>query len=171
MHPAALPDEMLWSQCELRQVRRSGPGGQRRNKVSTGIVLRHKPTGIEAEATERRSQAENRRVALFRLRLNLALKVRSVGGGEADRRRKPSELWRRRVRAGRISISPTHRHFPALLAEALDTIAALGTDVAQAAAGLQVSSSQLVRLLAKEPRALALVNQWRAEQGLRALRV
>ncbi len=166
MHPAALPEDTLWSQCQIRQVRRSGPGGQRRNKVSTGIVLRHQPTGVEAEAAERRSQAENRQVALFRLRLNLALQVRLAR--QADEGSSP--LWQSRIVGGRISVRPTHRDFPALLAEALDTLAADEWDLARAAARLGSTNSQLVRFLGKEPRAVALVNQRRAERGLRPLR-
>ena len=76
-HPATLPVESLLDQCELRTQRRSGPGGQHRNKTSSGAFLLHRPTGIVAEATERRSQAENRDVALARLRLRLAVEIRS----------------------------------------------------------------------------------------------
>ena len=72
-HPAALSSEQLHARCHETRTRRSGPGGQHRNKVETAIVLLDPETGISAEAAERRSQAENRRVAIFRLRLNLAL--------------------------------------------------------------------------------------------------
>ena len=37
------------------------------------MVLVHRPTGITAEASERRTQGENREAALFRLRLRMAL--------------------------------------------------------------------------------------------------
>ena len=76
-HPATLASENLLEQCELRTQRRSGPGGQHRNKTSSGAFLLHRPTGIVAEATERRSQAENRDVAFARLRLRLAVEIRS----------------------------------------------------------------------------------------------
>lgn len=49
-----------------------GPGGQHRNRVATGVRLRHRPSGIVVTATERRSQAANRRVALERLAARLA---------------------------------------------------------------------------------------------------
>jgi protein subunit release factor B len=72
-HPAATRPEQLLAECEARRLRRSGPGGQHRNKVETAVSLRHLPTGVCAEANERRSQAQNRSTALFRLRVNLAL--------------------------------------------------------------------------------------------------
>jgi ribosome-associated protein len=54
-----------------------GPGGQHRNKVATGVRLRHRPSGLVVTATERRSQAANREVAFERLaaRLNAAREV------------------------------------------------------------------------------------------------
>jgi len=58
---------------EIEFVRASGPGGQHRNRRETGVRLTHKPSGIVVLATERRSQSENRRVALERL---VALLVR-----------------------------------------------------------------------------------------------
>ncbi len=48
-------------------VRASGPGGQHRNTRQTGVRLVHRPTGLTVTATERRSQAENRRLAFERL--------------------------------------------------------------------------------------------------------
>jgi len=160
IHPAALSPDQLLAQCDLRRQKRSGPGGQHRNKVETAIVLRHRPTGVRAEAGERRSQAENRSRAIFRLRVHLALEVRMPRPADA----RPSPLWRSRCGGSRIAISASHDDFPALLAEALDTIAA-ADDARQAAASLGCTTSQLVKFLKKDPRALALVNRWRHEAG------
>ena len=164
-HPAALGADQLLADCEIRMTRRSGPGGQNRNKVETAVVLRHRPTGLSAEANERRSQAENRRVALFRLRLNLALAIRSSRAPDAP----PSPLWCTRCRAGRISLNPAHDDFPALLAEALDAIDAHDHEIRSDAAALGCTPSQLLKLLKDEPRALARVNEARRTQGLRPL--
>ena len=55
LHPAAMQPDALSAQCEFRATRRSGPGGQNRNKVETAVILTHRPTGIRAEASERRT--------------------------------------------------------------------------------------------------------------------
>jgi hypothetical protein len=75
-----------------------------------------------------------------------------------------------RCRGGRVAVSATHHDFPALLAEALDTLAAHEMDVKSAAASLGATASQLVKLLKLEPRALAEVNDRRRRLGLRPLR-
>ena len=103
VHPAAIDPEALLADCDATTLRRSGPGGQNRNKVETAVILRHRPTGLLAEANERRSQAENRREALFRLRVNLALGVRTPSGSG----RAPSTLWMSRRAGGGSSSAPS----------------------------------------------------------------
>lgn len=49
----------------------SGPGGQRRNKVETGVRMIHRPSGTVVTATERRSQHANLEVAYERLAARL----------------------------------------------------------------------------------------------------
>lgn len=164
-HPAALDPPALAAACETRFTRRSGPGGQNRNKVETAVILTHRPTGIAAEASEKRTQGENHKAALFRLRLNLALKVRSpVGPGDP-----PSALWRSRCRGGRIAVNPSHDDFPSLLAEALDRLDSLAFDPKAAAGALGCTPSQLVKLLKDEPRSLLLVNDRRRSLALHPL--
>jgi hypothetical protein len=165
-HPAALPDAELLAQCDVERSRGGGPGGRHRNSTESRIVLRHRPTGVDGGASERRSQHENLAVAVRRLRLALATEVRELRDAPAP----TSELWRSRVRGGRIAVNPEHRDYPTLLAEAMDAIAAELWDVRAAAEHLGVSSSQLVRFVADHPAALVEVNRRRAERGMAALR-
>jgi hypothetical protein len=72
----ALSDSALLAQCIVETYRASGPGGQHRNKVSSAVRLTHRPTGVAAHAADTRSQHENKRRALARLRMKIALEVR-----------------------------------------------------------------------------------------------
>ena len=125
-HPSCLATPALLLQCEVRRQRRSGPGGQHRNKVETAVVLVHQPTGLRGEASERRSQAQNLKVAVRRLRIKLAIHFRSPHSGPSGGDRSP--LWQSRVRGLKIAISPAHDDYPSLLAEALDVLSGCGFD-------------------------------------------
>ena len=165
MHPAALPLAELLKQVTETRTKRSGPGGQHRNKTETAVVLVHKPTGISAEGSERRSQSENRAVALKRLRLKLALEHRTPALPSG-----PSDLWQARTRGRQLVISASHDDYPALLAEALDSLQKTGWQVAPAAVKLGVTTSQLIGLFKKHPAALVAVNKQRESMGLPALK-
>jgi hypothetical protein len=166
-HPAELDVEALLAECSVRRTRGSGPGGQHRNKVETAVVITHLPSGIVGAASERRSQAENRDVAIQRLRTALAIGVRVPRAPDEEYVAGPA--WRKHLRAGRIAISAGHPDFPALLAEALDLVVAADYETAGAARALGCTSTQLVRLLAREPAALQMVNEARARLGKRRL--
>ena len=72
-------------------IRSSGPGGQHVNKVSSGVYLKHNPTGIEVKCTSQRSQALNR----FLARRLLADKIESMILGKESR----EEKERQKIRA------------------------------------------------------------------------
>jgi hypothetical protein len=158
-HPAAQSDEELLAACDLEFTRRSGPGGQHRNKVETAAILTHRPSGISAEASEERSQSENRRAALRRLRLKLAIGVRNPLATA------PSPLWHSRRQGTRISIATEHSDLPAILAEALDALAHHDYHHSPAAAWLGISGSQLISLLKQHPPALNVLNAKRIAAG------
>lgn len=166
-HPASLGDAALLAQCEIGRSRSGGPGGQNRNKVETKVTITHSPTGVEAHASERRSQGENRSVAIFRLRLALAREVRTpIPIGEVR-----TDVWRSRCdAAGHVACNPSHEDYPTLLALALDVIAAAGWDVKKASLRLCCTMSQLAKLIKDDPHAWAKLNQERLGRGLHALK-
>lgn len=170
MHPACLSIEELVRQCDFRRQRRSGPGGQHRNKVETGVFVRHRPTGIEGAATERRSQADNRAAAIERLRVKLAIEVRDPVPDELRAveatREMPSPRWKSRMRGERLVIGRRHEDFAALLSEALDVLRHYEFDFRPAARRLSCSRSQMTKLIGLEPAAMAWVNRHRRLRGL-----
>ena len=62
---------------EEKFVRSSGRGGQKVNKTSTCVYLRHIPTGIEVKCMKERSQSLNR----FLARRELVERVEKLRGG------------------------------------------------------------------------------------------
>ena len=61
---------------EEKFIRSSGSGGQKVNKTSTCVYLRHIPTGIEVKCMKERSQSLNR----FLARRELVEKISKVSG-------------------------------------------------------------------------------------------
>lgn len=164
-----LGDEALLGECEMDRFRASGPGGQKRNKTESAVRLRHLATGIQAHASESRSQHENRAVALRRLRQRVALDVRepvSLAGYAP-----PSELTAWLVRRGRM----THREReagPYLLAVAalLDVLVAVDGVIADVAEVLGVTTNLLSKRIAADEALARKVNELRAARDLRPLR-
>lgn len=165
IHPASLPDEQLLRDCIVRRTRHGGPGGQHRNKVETAIEVVHQPTGLVGFAAETRSQHSNRQVAIRRLRVILAVQIRTVHDSVVM----PGPLWQQRCRGQKIICSESHTDFPALLAEAMNAVHATQYDAARAAAALNCSTTQLIRFIARVPDALIRVNEERIRLGMHKL--
>ncbi|MSU50695.1 MAG: peptide chain release factor-like protein [Opitutus sp.] len=94
---------IAWGDVDERFVRGSGPGGQKINKTSSTVWLRHRPTGIEVRCQRERSQAANRELAWQELCGKLEAKAREAAGAvvdarETERRRNRQKSHRQKVR-------------------------------------------------------------------------
>lgn len=164
----ALDDEELLRQCSVDTFRSSGPGGQKRNKTSSGVRLRHHPTGVSVTATEDRSQHVNKARAVRRLREAIALSVRTKFDFEGFA---PSESLASCISGdGRIVVGRRDVRYAAATAEILDVLAATGSRVGEAARCLGVSTGQLVGFLERDAKLMACVNRMRVEAGVKPLR-
>lgn len=132
-------DEVLFRDCEFIMQKGTGNGGQKINKTSSAVRLRHRPTGIAVAANEERSQSRNRHIALRKLRYEIALHVRAdVAHGE------PFEL---------LPVPSPSNHARLILwtAALFDRLAASDFDLAKTAVLCGVSTSQLERAMRRFP--------------------
>lgn len=88
--------ESLERDCDVEFFIASGPGGQHRNKVETGVRLIHRPSGTRVTATERRSQQANREMAFERMATRLQEQQRVVPPRKPTRPTAASRLRRLR---------------------------------------------------------------------------
>lgn len=81
---------------EERFVRGRGPGGQKVNKTSVAVHLRHRPSGLEVKSQETRSQSLNRFYARRLLADKLESQIQGAQSREAQRVAKIRRQKRRR---------------------------------------------------------------------------
>lgn len=82
------------SDLEETFIRGGGPGGQKTNKTSSTVCLRHIPSGIEVRCARERSQSMNR----FFARRELCEKLAAMQLGEKTRKQQEREKIRRQKR-------------------------------------------------------------------------
>jgi hypothetical protein len=169
----ALTDTQLLTQCAVDTYRASGPGGQKRNKTSSAVRIRHPPSGLIVIAEESRSQHENRARALRRLRQAFYLKVREELLPDAlapERVMARPDYHEARDVTGRLHLGLRDpRYWPAV-GVVLDVLLAVEARVSDAAAALSISTGNLVDFLHSEDKVWEQANQLRQRFGHGPLR-
>ncbi len=159
-------DAQLLADCVVDVFRGPGPGGQKRNKTSSSVRLRHTPSGLVALSQESRSQHRNKTLALRRLRRTLALEIREKVGSAWT----PPDIFRRYLStSGRIEIAVRNSDYPRVIAVVLDVVVESGGAIRDAADLLGISSGQLSRFVTSDEKVLARINQIRRAAGLRPI--
>ncbi len=145
-----LDDTQLLGQCRQEASRGSGPGGQKRNKTSSAIRLVHEPTGLAVRASEERSQKTNKNNALDRLRMEIAIQLRS--------------------KLDVTDFGKFSTKHPITIAIILDALRESNYVISDAAAKLNLSTAKLSKLTCGQLMLLDEVNRQRAILRLRPLR-
>lgn len=166
-----MTDAHLLAQCEVDTYRASGPGGQKRNKTSSAVRLRHPPSGLLVIAEESRSQHENRARALRRLRQALYLKVRDDLPPEtlASLATRP-DYAAARDGDGRLHLGRKDPRFWPTVGLVLDVLQAVGARVSEAAEVLGISTGNLIDFLHGDDKVWEQANQMRGRFALKPLR-
>lgn len=166
-----LSDAQLLAQCEVDTYRASGPGGQKRNKTSSAVRIRHLPSALLVIAEESRSQHENKAKALRRLRQAFYLKLRESIRTEAlSSVSQREELTSVRSSTGKLDVGRKDARFWPAVGLVLDVLEATEGRVSEAAAALGISTGHLIGFLETEPKVWDQANQLRTRFGHKLLR-
>jgi hypothetical protein len=169
----SLTDQQLLAQCLVDTYRASGPGGQKRNKTSSAVRIRHPPSGLIVIAEESRSQHDNRVKALKRLRQAFYLKIREAVTAAQLHPEAMAALpeFRRALDGdGRLDVGKKDARFWPAAGVVLDVLEAREARVSEAATVLGISTANLLDFLQTSPKVWEQANILRARFGHKPLR-
>ena len=158
-----LPPGELLKQCRQDRYQGPGPGGQKRNRVYSGIRLTHAASGLQASTSARREARRNLEDALHRLRLELALAP--PWDGEIGH---PGTVGA--SAAFRADANPRNEDFPRFALLALHWLAWSRGRTVVAAGALDCTASALVRFLKGDKALWVRFQSIRERNGLRPLK-
>ena len=145
-----LPEAEFIRFCTLDFFKSSGAGGQHRNKTSSAVRVTHIETGLTAEDCTERSQHRNRSNAIQKLKLLIALNVRQPSGSDLPR----------------MECSMSAPDYPLFAAQLFDILEECGYDHKSSAAKCGISSSALLKKLARDPKIFQEFSRRRELLGL-----
>ena len=98
------------SEVEEKFVRGTGPGGQKINKTSSTVWLRHGPTGIEVRCQRERSQTANRELAWAELVAKLGARKARAAAVAVDAREEERRRTRQKSRGQKVRMIQAKKH-------------------------------------------------------------
>ncbi len=149
-----LDDAALAQHCRIERRLGTGPGGQKRNKTASAVLVSHGLSGCDGAADDTRSQHQNLHLALRRLRLNMA------------------GHWRQPPAAVPLGPPPAARAPGRWLwfARLFDVLEACHWALADSASAAGHNTARIGKELAAEPQLWQRANEARRQHGLPVLK-
>jgi hypothetical protein len=168
----SLAESDLLSQCQVDTYRASGPGGQKRNKTSSAVRLRHPPSGLIVIAEESRSQHQNKAKAMKRLYQALFLKIRETVPSEEEDSQWLSRnlLWNSILQNGRLHLGRKDNRFWPAVGLILDVLEKVQGRLSDTSRFLQITTGNLVSFLQTDPKVWEQANIIRSRFGQKAIK-
>ena len=154
----ALSDEELMKECRFDAMRGTGPGGQKRNKTSSAARVTHLESGLSAFDDVTRSQHQNLKHALDKLRGEIAVNL-LPGEGESTPCIPLAPVPK-----------PNSRNYFLWLGRIFDALLATDFQMPEAAARFECSPSHLIRIVAKDEFAWQKLAEARQRRKMTPLR-
>lgn len=101
---------MSATDVEEKFIRGGGPGGQKINKTSSTVWLRHRPTGIEVRCQAERSQSANRELAWRELCEKLETRARAAADASRQEREKGRRQTRQKSHGQKVRMIHAKKH-------------------------------------------------------------
>ncbi len=170
---AMTPEDLLRA-CKQARYQGSGPGGQKRNRVYSGVRLLHPESGLAIEADARRESRGNLEDALHRLRVALALQISGVTTVPGDSK----ESLEQDIEATpvfqspkfRANASPNHVDFPLFALRAVYFLNKYRGQTSVAAQAVGCTGSALARFLKSDKALWVRARDIREANGLHPLK-
>ena len=131
---STMSDEELLSQCKTDHFIATGNGGQKRNKTSSAVRLSLKDTCISVTASEDRQQSVNKKRAIRKMRMAVAMEMRE-----------DTQPWK-----GQIDMNPKNSQYPIFIACLTDQLFAKNWQVSEVAKSMELSTGKLIKIISKE---------------------
>lgn len=147
-----MSDDDLGTICRWDFHKTTGNGGQKKNKTSSAVRVIHLPTEISTVCDDSRSQKMNRKSALHKLRMALALTLREIPATGVD------------LPSGTLP-ALTSPAYPIFAAKLLDLLAFYGWEPEKVCSYLQWSKSRFFKILGRDRRLADIVNSERGKSG------
>ncbi|WDE96948.1 peptide chain release factor-like protein [Lentisphaera profundi] len=149
-----MTDEELLNRCKTDHYIATGNGGQKRNKTSSAVRLTLKDTSISATASEDRQQSVNKKRALRKLRLAIAMEMRQE-----------AQQWQ-----GQLDMNPKNAQYPLFIAALTDNLFDKNWQVSEVAKSMDLSTGKLIKIIAKDDTLWQFVNKERQKNDYKPLK-